>query len=122
MSGMGPNTMPIAAPPRHAAIRVPVAPAGRSPAARSAPAEASAHLAERCGQSARPDRLVHRETLLPRPDWRAKVETLGLDFHSPKGDPGAEPYWWEAVCYAFSAAEVDLIEKASEALHWLCLE
>jgi glutathionylspermidine synthase len=61
---------------------------------------------------------VRRETLAPRPDWRAKVEAVGLDFHSN----GGEPYWWEAACYAFSATEIDVIEEATETLHQLCLE
>ncbi len=61
---------------------------------------------------------MQRETLAPRPDWPAKVESLGLDFHTQNG----EPYWWEAACYAFSAAEIDVIEEATETLHGLCLE
>jgi glutathionylspermidine synthase len=61
---------------------------------------------------------MRRETLPPRPDWQAKVEALGLDFHTT----GGEPYWWEAACYGFSAAEVDVIEEATDALHQLCLE
>jgi len=61
---------------------------------------------------------MRREKLSPRPDWRAKVEAVGLDFHSS----GGEPYWWEAACYAFSAAEIDVLEEASETLHQLCLE
>jgi glutathionylspermidine synthase len=69
---------------------------------------------------------MRRETLTPRPDWRAKVEALGLDFHTPdggsRGESGGEPYWWEAACYGFSAAEVDAIEEATDALHQLCLE
>jgi len=50
---------------------------------------------------------VRRELLTPRPDWRAKVEALGLDFHTQDG----EPYWWEAACYAFSAAEIAEFES-----------
>ena len=65
---------------------------------------------------------MRRETLTPRPDWRAKVEALGLNFHTSDGESGAEPYWWEAACYAFSAAEIDVIEEATDALHQLCLE
>ena len=61
---------------------------------------------------------MRRETLTPRPDWRAKVEALGLDFHTSD----TEPYWWEAACYAFSSAEIDEIEAATGALHQLCLE
>ena len=30
-------------------------------------------------------RAMRRETLTPRPDWRAKVEALGLDFHTTDG-------------------------------------
>ena len=61
---------------------------------------------------------MRREILTPRPAWQARVEALGLDFHTDDG----EPYWWEAACYAFSAAEIDRIEAATEALHQLCLE
>src|SRR5438093_6652335 len=61
---------------------------------------------------------MRRETLAPRPDWRAKVEALGLDFHTTEG----EPYWWEEACYAFSAAEIDVIEEATGGLHRICLE
>ena len=46
---------------------------------------------------------------------RAKVEALGLDFHTADG----RPYWWEAACYAFTAAEIDVIEEGTEALHRL---
>jgi glutathionylspermidine synthase len=62
---------------------------------------------------------MRRETLTPRPDWPAKVEALGLDFHT---SPDDRPYWWEAACYAFSTAEIDVIEEATDALHALCLE
>jgi glutathionylspermidine synthase len=62
---------------------------------------------------------MQRELLAPRADWPAKVEALGLDFHT--GTNG-KPYWWEAACYAFTAAEIDLLEEATEALHALCLE
>ncbi|HYM73307.1 MAG TPA: glutathionylspermidine synthase family protein, partial [Stellaceae bacterium] len=61
---------------------------------------------------------MRREIVTARPDWAAKVEALGLDFHTSNG----EPYWWEAACYAFSAAEIDAIEAATETLHALCLE
>jgi glutathionylspermidine synthase len=37
-------------------------------------------------------------------DWPAK-----LDFHT--GADG-EPYWWEAACYEFSAAEIDRVEAS----------
>ena len=62
---------------------------------------------------------MRREILVPRPDWPAKVEALGLDFHT--ADNG-EAYWWEGACYAFSAAEIDVLEAATETLHGMCLE
>ncbi len=66
---------------------------------------------------------MQRETLSPRADWPARVEALGLDFHTSGGESGGtEPYWWESACYAFSAAEIDAIEEATDALHSLCLE
>jgi glutathionylspermidine synthase len=61
---------------------------------------------------------MQREPLTPRLDWQSRVEALGLDFHTSDGGP----YWWEAACYAFTAAEIDLVEEATEALHRLCLE
>jgi glutathionylspermidine synthase len=61
---------------------------------------------------------MRRETLPPRLAWQARVEALGLDFHTTDG----RPYWWEAACYGFSAVEVDVLEAATETLHRMCLE
>jgi glutathionylspermidine synthase len=61
---------------------------------------------------------MQREVLTPRSDWQAKVERLGLDFHTD----GEQPYWCEEACYAFTASEIDLIEDATNALHRLCLD
>jgi glutathionylspermidine synthase len=61
---------------------------------------------------------VRRETLTPRLAWQARVEALGLDFHTSDG----RPYWFESACYAFSAVEVDVLEAATETLHRMCLE
>jgi len=77
-----------------------------------------ARSAARAAAVERREVAMRRETLTPRPDWPAKVEALGLDFHTQAG----EPYWWEAACYAFSADEIDVLEEATETLHRLCLE
>ena len=61
---------------------------------------------------------MQRERLAPRGDWQAKVERLGMDFHTF----GGQPYWGEAACYAFTGAEIDVIEAATAELHALCLE
>ena len=53
----------------------------------------------------------------PRPDWRQRVERVGLTYHShPDG-----PYWDESVCYELTALEVDRLERAGNELHRLCL-
>jgi glutathionylspermidine synthase len=62
---------------------------------------------------------MRRETLVARPDWRAKVEALGFDYHT---GPNDRPYWSEEACYAFTAAEIDVVEEATETLHALCLQ
>jgi glutathionylspermidine synthase len=61
---------------------------------------------------------VQREYVAPRPDWQAKIESVGMDFHSEAG----QLYWCEEACYSFTASEVDLIEEAADSLHGLCLE
>ena len=52
-----------------------------------------------------------------RRDWQAKVEELGLSFHTP-----GDPYWYESAHYVLSAAEVDELEKATNRLHQMCIE
>lgn len=61
---------------------------------------------------------MQRITLKPRPDWPAKVEQVGLTFHSLDG----EPYWDESAAYHFSAREIDELESTANALHELCLK
>jgi glutathionylspermidine synthase len=53
----------------------------------------------------------------PREHWQARVEELGLVFHS-----GQAPYWNEAAHYAFSAREVDELERDTNELHARCLD
>jgi len=61
---------------------------------------------------------VTRQGIQPRPDWQAKVESLGLSYHTT----ASEPYWDESVCYQFTAAEVDHLEAATNELHRICIE
>ena len=61
---------------------------------------------------------MHRCRCEPRPDWRARVEDVGLTYHSH--DNG--PYWDESACYEFTAAEIDLLEAAGRTLHHLCID
>jgi glutathionylspermidine synthase len=53
----------------------------------------------------------------PRPGWQAKVEKLGLIFHSAD-----ETYWDESAYYQFNAAEIDTLEAATNELHRICLD
>ena len=57
-------------------------------------------------------------TSTPRPGWEKTVESQGLIFHSPNG----QRYWDESAYYQLSAAEVDVLEKATNELQRLCLE
>lgn len=49
---------------------------------------------------------MNRIPITPRADWRAKVESLGFNFHSV-----GEKYWDESVFYEFSMAEITAIER-----------
>ncbi|MEO7716781.1 MAG: glutathionylspermidine synthase family protein [Capsulimonas sp.] len=61
---------------------------------------------------------MQRIAISPRPDWQAKVEALGLVYHSTDG----KPYWNESAYYRFTARQVDEIEAATNTLHAMCLE
>jgi glutathionylspermidine synthase len=61
---------------------------------------------------------MKRRRCQPRPDWPAKVESVGLTFHSH----ATGPYWDEAACYELSAQEVDVLEAAANDLHFLCID
>lgn len=60
---------------------------------------------------------MKRLDMVPRPDWPKKMEDLGFGFHSIDGI-----YWDERACYAFTAAEIDTLETATETLHEMCIE
>jgi glutathionylspermidine synthase len=53
-----------------------------------------------------------------RPDWPARVESVGLTYHSHE----IGPYWDESACYELTAREVDILEAAANALHFLCID
>ena len=55
--------------------------------------------------------------ITPRRDWQAKVEALGLIWHSTDG----LPYWAEDAYYTLTEAEIDRIAAASEDLHQMFL-
>lgn len=62
---------------------------------------------------------MRRMLCRPRTEWQLEVEALGLTWHTHED---GSPYWDESAYYAFSAAEVDEIEQATNDLHGLCLQ
>lgn len=65
---------------------------------------------------------MERVTHPPRPDWRAKMEALGFDFHTMPSE--ADPvglYWDESAHWLLTEAEVDLLDEASVELHKMCV-
>ena len=58
-----------------------------------------------------------RRIIVPkRENWETRVAERGLSFHSRTG-----PYWNESVCYAFTSQDIDILEKAGNDVHEICL-
>lgn len=64
----------------------------------------------------------------PRPDWRRRLDAQGFRFHSisPEGEDvqAHEPrfaYWREDVAYRFTAAQIDVLDDATNELHAMCM-
>ncbi len=56
---------------------------------------------------------MQRERIEARPDWRARVEQRGLDWHTTET---GRPYWDESAFWRFDADEIDRIEEATQTL------
>lgn len=54
----------------------------------------------------------------PRTDWKKKVESVGMDYHTLDG----ELYWDESAYYEFTLKEIEIIEEATNELYQLCLK
>jgi glutathionylspermidine synthase len=61
---------------------------------------------------------VERRTCDPRDDWRRRVESHGLFYHTL----GGETYWDESAYYQFRPSEIDTLELAANTLHTMCLD
>jgi glutathionylspermidine synthase len=58
-----------------------------------------------------------------RPDWRAKIESVGLIYSTTiTPDGGAVEYWHEDAYYEFEMSEVETLEGVTEELHRMSLE
>ena len=62
---------------------------------------------------------MKREIVTPRADWRARHEALRFD--AVEALNGTD-YWTEDACYRFTAAQIDVVEDATQRLHDMCLE
>lgn len=66
---------------------------------------------------------MRRRTSTPRPDWREKIEAVGLIFSTTvKPDGGSIEYWNESAYYEFELAEVETLEGVTEELHRMSIE
>jgi glutathionylspermidine synthase len=65
---------------------------------------------------------MQRHESTPRPDWPQRVEKIGLTYHLHRQGAATQPYWNEAACYEFSAAEVAQLETAMQELHALLID
>lgn len=61
---------------------------------------------------------MKRHACNPRPDWRERVESIGLTYHTH--DDG--PYWDESAFYELTREEVEQLERAAKTLHHLCID
>ena len=59
---------------------------------------------------------MHRRTCDPRPDWKERVEAVGLVWHSKDG------YWRDGAYYEFTAPQIDELERATGILHELAIK
>ncbi|MBN3728042.1 glutathionylspermidine synthase family protein [Burkholderia sp. Ac-20379] len=65
----------------------------------------------------------------PRPDWPARLESIGFHFHSLDEDDVPQPvdrdtfvYWREDIAYAFSEDEIERLYAAALELNRRCLD
>jgi glutathionylspermidine synthase len=61
---------------------------------------------------------MNRIQISPRHNWQQKVEEVGLTYHTPEGNA----YWDETAYYQLTSREVDILEKAANDLHEMCIE
>jgi hypothetical protein len=60
---------------------------------------------------------MYRRAMQPRADWPARLDRIGLTYHSLDGG-----YWREDAAYEFSGSQIDCLESATASLHRLCVD
>jgi glutathionylspermidine synthase len=61
---------------------------------------------------------MRRHEIAPRPDWRTRVESQGLVFHSSEHHG---VYWGEGAYYEIAGREADTIASVTTELHAMCM-
>lgn len=61
---------------------------------------------------------MRRLKISARPDWQARVERIGLTYHTLAD---GSPYWDESACWEFTSREIDTLESATAELQKLAL-
>jgi glutathionylspermidine synthase len=61
---------------------------------------------------------MRRLTVTPRPNWQARVEKVGLTFHTLAD---GSPYWDETAYWEFTSREIDQFEAATAEIQRLAL-
>ena len=61
---------------------------------------------------------MRRLTVNPRPGWQARVEKIGLTYHTLAD---GTPYWDESAYWQFSSREIDRLEAATSEIQRLAL-
>ena len=64
---------------------------------------------------------MRRVDSTPRPEWRARLDEIGFTFYDLPSE-GGRPYWNESAAYAFSMAEVEQLEAATQELFDRCMD
>jgi glutathionylspermidine synthase len=61
----------------------------------------------------------------PRADWAARLENVGIDYHTNGQSPSEADtslLWWdESVAWELTSAEVDALDDATKEIHQVCL-
>lgn len=64
---------------------------------------------------------MRRVDSAPRADWRSRLDEIGFTFYDLPSE-GGRPYWNETAAYAFTMAEVELLEAATQELFDRCMD
>lgn len=61
---------------------------------------------------------LKRHTKVPRLNWTETVEAQGFYYHTS----GDSPYWDESAYFSFEQEDIEILEKATNELHQICLQ